>query len=86
MRADAGADDGGAEGDASDAGSDDASSASGEVLSLRCMLWTQGAATVTATAGGYPSKVKELEAQADQNKCIVTVPVEIVFGDEDAGI
>jgi hypothetical protein len=71
--------------DAGDAAAGDAGGPSPEVLSLTCDLWTQGAATVTATATGYPSKVKELEAQADADKCIITVPVDVVFGDEDAG-
>lgn len=56
----------------------------GAVMTLRCALWTQGAATVTVRASGYPELQEELEAQAD-GKCIETVPVVLTLGDVDAG-
>jgi hypothetical protein len=53
--------------------------------SLSCKLWTQGAATVTVTASGFPQVERELEAKK-KGECFQTVPVDIVLGDEDAGI
>jgi len=61
----------------------DADAASQDVLS--CKLWTQGAATVTVTASGFPQVQRELEAKK-KGECFQTVPVEVVLGDEDAGI
>ncbi len=56
----------------------------GDVLGLVCALWTQGAATVTVKASGYPDMERALEAEA-KNECIQTVPVDLVLGGEDAG-
>jgi hypothetical protein len=56
----------------------------GGVTVVHCKLWTQGAATVKVTASGFPPVEQTLEAKA-QGKCIQTVPVEIVLGDQDAG-
>lgn len=63
----------------------DASDAGQAANEVYCKLWTQGAAAVTVTATGYPTVKQDLEAKA-QGKCIQTVPVEIVLGDQDAGI
>lgn len=56
----------------------------GSVSRLVCALWTQGAATVTIEASGYPSLERTLEAEA-KNDCIETVPVDLVLGEEDGG-
>jgi hypothetical protein len=62
----------------------DSGDGGGSVSRLVCALWTQGAATVTIEASGYPNLERELKAEA-KNDCIETVPVELVLGGEDAG-
>jgi hypothetical protein len=63
----------------------DGGDAGAEVSALHCKLWTQAAATVTVSATGYPTVKQDLEAKAI-DECIQTVPVEIVLGNQDAGI
>ncbi|MFO0569354.1 MAG: hypothetical protein U0263_27090 [Polyangiaceae bacterium] len=62
----------------------EAGDAGKQVELVHCKLWTQGAASVTVTATGFPTVEEDLEAKAS-GKCIKTVPVEIVLGDVDGG-
>ncbi|HMJ12749.1 MAG TPA: hypothetical protein VK524_15110 [Polyangiaceae bacterium] len=58
--------------------------AGGSVQELLCELWTQGAATLTVTAEGYPTQDLTLRAQRD--RCgIETVDYEVVLVRPDAG-
>ncbi len=46
----------------------DGGTAEGPISQVVCDLWTDGAATVTVTAQGYPETIRELEAERD-NEC-----------------
>lgn len=46
----------------------DGGTAEGPISQVVCDLWTDGAATVSVTAQGYPETIRELEAERD-NEC-----------------
>jgi hypothetical protein len=59
--------------------------AGAQVGELSCVLWTQGAATITVEASGYPDLEKDLEAKG-KNRCIETVDVTLTLDAGDGGI
>lgn len=52
---------------------------------LYCEMWTQGAATVTVQATGYPDIEQEIEAEAE-DRCIKTVDVSLRLDLGDGGV
>ncbi|HEY6557083.1 MAG TPA: hypothetical protein VI072_07405 [Polyangiaceae bacterium] len=67
-----------------DAGSMIEVEAGAPVQELLCELWTQGAATLTVRATGYPAQ--ELNLRAERNECgIETVDYHVVLERADAG-
>ncbi len=52
---------------------------------LYCEMWTQGAATVTVEATGYPDLEQKIEAQA-KDRCILTVDVSLRLDLGDGGV
>jgi hypothetical protein len=67
-----------------DAGSMIEVEAGAPVQELLCELWTQGAATLTVRAAGYPTQ--ELSLRADRNECgFETVDYGVMLERADAG-